>query len=180
MSYALLAHSETNGTVGGALTAAGADNTFGKATLDTELSDSDGIVTLGGSDTWTHAATGVYRIDAIVTVGFDSALNGVYARAGLYNVTAAAFVTNTGGAVEIIGSATATGDPVNTAGGNAQIQIKGRYTVSSTSDEYAIYVAGKSTAGTWYSQTFAQGTAASAVTTGSKPEYYKLVEIIQE
>jgi hypothetical protein len=177
-SYALLAHTAAN-TVAGGTSTAGADNTFAKLTLNTELADADSIVSLS-SNAMTFASTGNYQINAQIGFGYSDALNGVAFRAGLYNVTSSAFVTQAGGASEILSVDGLAPDPVASSTGTMYVQVSGRFTVANASDTFAIYGAGKAAASTWYSQTFAQGAPAASITSGAKSEIYKLVEIIKE
>lgn len=177
-AYALLAHTTSNAVNAGTLAVA-VDNTFGKATVNAKLTDSTSFITLSSSNTWTHSAAGNYQILAQVAFGYASTGSMTYFRAGLYNVTGGSFVTNEGGSLQII-SESGVGSGVNAGTSNGYVQILGRYTVSSASDHYAIYAAGKVGSGTWYSNSYAQGVAAASVTTGSKPEVYKLIQITQE
>lgn len=177
-SYALLGHTATNATAAGTLAAA-SDNSFGKATVNVKLTDSTTMVTLSATNTWTHAATGTYQLDAMIGYGYSSTLNGTQARAGLYNVTGGSFAVNSGGAIEIIGESGVAPDP-NAGLGTAWIPVKGRYTVASTTDHYGIYMAGACSATTWFSTTYAQGNPANLVTNGTKPENFKLIRLIKE
>ncbi len=180
-SYCLLAHTAANAISGGTFSTT-TDNTFSKMTVNANVTDSTTMVTLSASNVWTHAATGTYQIDGVVGFGYSDTLNGVSFKAGLYNFTTSAFVPNVGGSIEIIGSAGVAPDPVSTGQATGFINLCGRYTVSSTTDNYGIRGAGKcgSTAATWAAQTFAQGSPASGVTTGTKLEYYKQIVLIKE
>ena len=179
-TYALLAHTQNNGVPGGPLSSATADNMFAKATLNAVQSDSSTMVALA-SNQFTFSSTGNYQVNAVVGFGYASSFAGVSFRAGLYNVTSSAFVPNAGGAVEIIGESgvapTVSGGP---AAGTLYVNLRGRFNVSSTADAYAIYCAGDSASAVWFSSTNAQGAPAALVTTGSKNEIYKLVELIKE
>jgi len=177
-AYALLAHTTANAVNAGTLAAA-SDNAFGKATVNAKLTDSTTFITLSSSNTWTHAATGNYQLLAQVAFGYASTNAITYFRTGLYNVTGGSFATHEGGSLPII-SESGVGSGVNAGTSNGFVQIMARYTVSSASDHYAIYSAGKVGSGTWFSNSYAQGAAAASVTTGTKPEVYKLIQITQE
>jgi hypothetical protein len=177
-SYAYLAHTAANSANGGSLSAATADNMFAIMTLNAELSDPDALVTLS-SNGMVFASTGTYQIDAMVAFGYDAAMNGVGFKAGLYDVTGGSFVTQKDGSAEIISSAGVVADP-SASTGNAYVQVIGRFDVSNVASTYALYGAGKSVAGAWFSASYAQGSAAIGVTAGNKPEYYKLVQITKE
>lgn len=174
MSYSLIAHS---GTSGGALSAAGADNVFGKATINTELSDQDSIVTLSNNEF--TLAVGIYRIRAKIGFGCQPYMTGVQAKAGLYSITNSAFKNYIGGALEIIGTAGVT--PTIASGQlNGWIEIYGRFQVVAATEVFAIYMAGKSGAAVWYNDSTAQGVGANSISSGSKPSYFKLIEILKE
>jgi hypothetical protein len=180
-TYALLAHTQANAAAGGALSAATADNMFAKATVNVKLVDSTTMVTLSATNTWQHSATGNYQFQAVVGYGCPAGGFNVGARAGLYNVTSSAFVPYAGGANEMIGVSGLIGSAGVSVTQSGFIEIAGRYTVSSTADHYGIYMAGKGSGTlTWYSSTLAQGIQATSVTSGTKAEVYKLVQIIKE
>lgn len=175
-NYAILAHTAANAANAGALTSAGADNTFGLSTLNAKFTDSATIVTLASS-AWTHSATGIYQIQAVVGFGIAGGMGSAQARAGLYNLGTTAFAAYEGGSDEIIGSS---GVLTSSGTSTGYVELFGRYTVSSTAHQYAIYMAGDASTGTWYSTAIAQGAPALGVTSGTKPEIYKLVQITQE
>jgi hypothetical protein len=177
MTYAYLAHTAASAGNGGAL-AATADNMFAIMTLNAELSDPDAIVSVSGNS-FVLGTTGTYQIDGTVAYGYDSAMNGVNFKAGLYNVTAGSFVVQKGGSDEILSTAGVAPDPASGTA-SAFVSIVGRFDVGTAPSTYAIYGAGKATATTWYSTSYAQGAPAFGVSTGSKPEYYKLFQITKE
>jgi hypothetical protein len=176
MSYALYLHEQNNGVNGGDLTAAGADNVFAKATINVEATDTAGIGSLASNEITLGA--GIYRIRACITFGTIVGV-GVDARAYLYNVTDAAVVTDLNSSAKIVGHGS-----TQVIGGasileNATIHLRGRFQLSG-SKALAIYMAGDASTGTWYNSATAQGAAASAITSGTHPEVYKLIKIIKE
>lgn len=175
-SYALLAHTAATGTNGGTSTVA--DDTFGLGTLNVVLTDQDAIVSLSANK-FRHTSASTFQIDATIGWGSAAAMDGVSFRCGLYNVTSSAFATDAGGSNEII-SVSGNAQDVNSGSSTEFVNISGRYVVASTADEYAIYMAGAALTGAWSSDAAAQGAPASLITTGSKPEIYKLVQIVKE
>ena len=174
LPYALLLHTATNGTNGGNLNAAGADNVFADGTLNSEASDTSGIVTLA-SNQFT-LTTGIYRIRAFVTFGGPNSAS-FSGRARLFSVTAAAVATNYDTSTPIVG--TVDTGPQNNTQNFPLVYLEGLIQVAG-SEVFSIQMAGISSAGGgWFSQATAQG-AASSVTAGSVGEVYKIVEIIQQ
>lgn len=172
-TYALLAHTAASGLYPGLLSTA-ADGTFVKSTINAVLTDSSTMLTLASS-AWTHSATGIYQINADISFGVISSNVTATVRAGLYNISSTAFATNIGGSNEILstaGQASGTNSPYGRF-----VNISGRYEVSSTAHQYAIYMAGDVASGTFTASTAAQGVPAGIA---SKPEIYKLVQIIKE
>jgi hypothetical protein len=176
MSYALYLHEQSNGVNGGDLAAAGADNVFAKATINVEATDTAAIGSLASNEITLGA--GIYRIRAYVTVGAIIGVS-VNARAYLYNVTDAAVVQDLNSSVQIDGHCSTQLIGGSTILENTMIQLCGRFQLSG-SKALAIYMAGKANTGTWYNSATAQGAASSAITSGTHPEVYKIIEIIKE
>lgn len=172
MSYALLLHVQTVGTDGGDLSSAGADNTFGKGTLNVEASDEDGIVSLSSSQF--TLSTGIYRMRATVLAGSNNN-TATSTKCILWSATAGAPKTNANATGYIIGVGTRT---AGTAVTNLSMRMRGRFEVTAASEVFEIRMAGLSGV-TWYTNTNAQG-AASGISSGSYDEVYKMIEILKE
>jgi hypothetical protein len=176
MSYALYLHEQNNGVNGGDLAAAGADNVFAKATINVEASDTGGIGFLAASEI--SLGAGIYRIRAYVTFGAIVGVS-VDVRAYLYNVTDAEVVTDLNSSSKIVGSGSTPLIGGSSILQNTTVFLSGRFQLSGLK-ALAIYMAGDASTGTWYNSATAQGAASSAITSGTHPEVYKIIEIIKE
>jgi hypothetical protein len=150
---------------GGALGALG--NTFYALTTPRLISDADSVVVSVVNGVF-RLPLGTYRIDAKVSFGQGIA---TAAKAGLYNVTNAAFQTHLGGTAEIIGTA---GRGVSSMALNQLIWIKGRFEVSEASEAFAIHMAQSGTP----SIDSSLGYSAAAVT--GHTNFFQLIKIYRE
>lgn len=176
--YALLLHSESNGTVGGAL--GSTDNNFYKRTLNTLATDENGVLSGLSNSTFT-LPLGTYQIDAVIGFGQNpSNANGPQCRAGLYSVTNGAFKTQIDTGFEII-STSGVVAAMNTANlqGTYFVYLMGRFQVVSATETFAIYQAVNNLPTvTLSNQTSAQGWPASRIT--SKNEIYATINLVRE
>ncbi len=187
MSYALIAHRETNNTDAGALASSGSATTFRTRKLTDILVNqqfSTGVDTVydfrNSSDanpSQFDLIAGVYRIYAEMSFSQTQALyQGHSVRVGLYNITDSRFEYYYGGGTEPIIGTSGVIRSSNAIPANGYAIIDAQFTVSGGTKTYEIRQA------VWSNTVGVSTTANSAgvkgnVTTGSHKEVYGLIRI---